>query len=275
MEITRQKMEEGLRLFIGRIMALSEIDRIQARGISIHKTDTKEEIQAKVAQIIEKSYHDRYSDVDLHVRVRLSPHDTVDAKTYRAMISRYGIDHTICLGIAFSPENHTYRIVPRDGLRYDMGLEVLLDEDAPMLEETPAFLRQIPGDGWKDADRFWFVQVQALGKLYRRNFLIGDHLANMNLNETMVLQMRMRDVQYGTTHHRDGHSERLTYLHDLKDLQAHPERCPYHNDHPVFNYIADKLYAAGYAYDKLAEQLIEGYEGRRNIFWEIWEAYRA
>lgn len=275
MELTKEKMAEGLGRFIGRIQALPEVCTIQARGTWIYKTDTVKEIRVKVAEIVEKSYHDRYSDVDLHVRARLSPHDTVDAKDYMAMISRYGIDHTTCLGIAFSPENHTYRIVTKEGLRYDMGLEILPDEDAPLLKDAQDFYRRIPGEGWRAADRFWFVQIQALGKLYRRDFLIGDHLANMNLNETLVLQMGMRDRQYGTTHHPYGHSEKLAYLPYLEDLRAHPGRCPYHNDHPVFNYIADKLFAAGVVYDRLAERQIEGYEKRGEIFWEIWAAYAS
>lgn len=307
MQITKQVMRDEFEEFVERIFCLPETYVVKAKGRVIGKADKKGEVRDKVAAIVDESFHDRYSDIDFHVGVRLSPYGKVDAERYSAMRERYGLYRGECLGIVFVPENYMYRIVMRNGMRYDMGLDIIMDEQAPMLDEEVfwggqmrAVREELPlggkvhimgetrfGDGEgkngtgeitreeMDADRFWFVQVQALGKLYRRDFLISDHLANLNLNETLVLQMQMRDIRYGTNHHRYGYSEKLEYLRYLEDLQRNPKKCPYHEENPVFNQIADKLFAAGAAYDALAKQQVKGYEERSGIFWEIWEGYRG
>lgn len=307
MQITKQVMRNEFEKFVERIFCLPETYVVKAKGSVIGKADKKEEIRDKVAAIVDESFHDRYSDIDFHVGVRLSPYGKVDAERYSAMRERYGLYRGACLGIVFVPENYMYRIVMRNGMRYDMGLDIIMDEQAPVLDEeifsggqTRKVREELPlgakvyimgetrfGDGEgkngtgeitreeMDADRFWFVQVQALGKLYRRDFLISDHLANMNLNETLVLQMQMRDIRYGTNHHRYGYSEKLEYLCYLEDLQRNPEKCLYHEENPVFNQIADKLFAAGAAYDALAKRQVMGYEERSGIFREIWEGYRG
>ena len=66
----------------------------------------------------------------------------------------------------------------------------------------------------ENINRFWFVQIQALGKLYRKDFLISNHLANMNLNETLVQQMVLRDMEHGTNHHRYGYVEKIAYMNN-------------------------------------------------------------
>ena len=68
--------------------------------------------------------------------------------------------------------------------------------------------------------QFWFVQIQALGKLYRNDFLISSHLANSNINETFVQQMVLRDLKYHTNHHQYGDKEDLIYL-------KYTGQCPY------------------------------------------------
>ena len=47
-------------------------------------------------------------------------------------------------------------------------------------------------DTIENINRFWFIQIQALGKLYRKDYLISSHLANMNCNETLVMQIVLR-----------------------------------------------------------------------------------
>ena len=119
----------------------------------------------------------------------------------------------------------------------------------------------------ENISRFWFIQVKALGKLYRRDNLISAHLANMNCNDTLVMQMIMRDHEYGTDHHRYGYSEELEYLKDL-------ENDPYRTDDPVFNRIADQLYAAALAYDRLAKYFYPDYRDRSGSFFALWDWYK-
>ena len=119
----------------------------------------------------------------------------------------------------------------------EIGTELSVDEFADIpdgVEEN----KDWPID---NVNRFWFIQIQALGKLYRKDNLISAHLANANCNEALVMQMIMRDRQYGTNHHRYGYSEELEYVKELGKV-------PYSSDDPVFNRIADQIYAAALAY---------------------------
>ena len=117
-------------------------------------------------------------------------------------------------------------------------------------------------------NRFWFIQIQALGKLYRKDHLISSHLANMNCNDTLVMQMVMRDLQYGTSHHRYGYAEELEYV---KELGKNPYK---HND-MTFNMIANHLYAAALAYDRLAKHFYPECQGRSEEFFAIWDWYES
>ena len=96
----------------------------------------------------------------------------------------------------------------------------------------------------ENVNRFWFVQIQALGKLYRKDFLISNHLANMNLNETLVQQMVLRDMEHGTNHHRYGYEEQIAYM-------SNRNKCPIKTENDYFNIIADKIYCAALTYDEL------------------------
>lgn len=55
---------------------------------------------------------------------------------------------------------------------------------------------------------------------FRNDFLISSHLANVNINETLVLQMVLRDLKYHTNHHRYGYKEEPAYL-------KYTAQCPY------------------------------------------------
>ena len=91
------------------------------------------------------------------------------------------------------------------GGRYDFGFDFEYDGDAELsLEEHRTYMAENANWPIDNVNRFWFVQIQALAKLYRRDYLISSHLANVNCNETLVMQMVMRDLERGTTHHRYG-----------------------------------------------------------------------
>ena len=143
-----------------------------------------------------------------------------------------------------------------------------------MYDDTAEKIHMIPvrekenNPDWpaESVNQFWFVQVQALGKLYRNDYLIGDHLANRNLNETLVQQMVLRDLKYGTNHHRYGHKEELTYM-------KYKNECPAKTDDIVFQRISEKIYCAALAYDELTSVFYSDYEKRSKNFFEIWECY--
>lgn len=88
----------------------------------------------------------------------------------------------------------------------------------------------------------------------------------MNLNETLVQQMVLRDMKYGTNHHRYGYEEELIYV-------KYQGMCPMKSGNDTFDLIADKLYSAALAYDELTKIFYPEYEGRSEIFFEIWKCY--
>ena len=110
------------------------------------------------------------------------------------------------------------------------------------------------------------MQIQALAKLYRKDFLIGDHLANMSLNETLVQQMVIRDIKYGTNHHRYGYEDELDYI-------KYKNKFPIYTSNERFNLIADKLYCAALSYDELTKSFYSEYKARSTYFFEIWNSY--
>ena len=184
-------------------------------------------------------------------------------------IDRFGVNSTAALGWCFIPENKMYRIVFRDGMRYDLGFEFEYAENMNLDPgEQPDAGEQ--NDNWPadNINRFWFVQIQALGKLYRKDYLISCHLANMNCNETLVMQMVLRDLKYGTNHHRYGYAEELEYIRDLGKM-------PYRTGDQTFDRIADYLYAAALSHDRLAKAFYPHDQSRSNDFFAIWDCYEA
>ena len=106
------------------------------------------------------------------------------------------------------------------------------------------------------ADSFWFVAVQVLGKLLRRDYLISAHLSHMLLMETLVTQMVQRDEKYQTNHHRYGYAEALDYRQ--VDVSPYADLIE-----------GDETYAC------IAEQLIRAALCRANAekFIAIWRGY--
>lgn len=260
----RENVRLELNKLLSRVFTLEEIDCVKIRDIEIRSNAHREE---KVEEALEESYHDCYSDVDLAVVVKLSPKDVVTQMQYMKRIDRFGFDRESCLGILFVAENNMYRIIQKNGIRYDFGFHFVYDDNAREISlGTEAEYYDNPKWSVENIDRFWFVQIQALGKLYRNDFLIGDHLANAGLNETLVQQMVLRDMEHNTNHHRYGYSEKLEYLKNRNS-------CPYKTDNEVFNLIADKLYCAALAYDELAAQFYPEYEKRSPVYFGIWESY--
>ncbi len=270
-EISKNIIIKELNKRIEDIFSLPETCSVKIRDIVIEKIQSQETIQESILKAVENCYHDVLSDTDLAVTVKLSPYDTVTPDQYMQMIERYKITSDNYLGLAFVKESKMYRIILQNGMRYDFGFAFLLDEKADKFIIELDTNQNKNDDNThlplENIDRFWFVQIQALAKLYRNDFLIGDHLANMNINETLVLQMVLRDIKYGTNFHRYGYQEELEYLQSVET------ECPYEKENPIFNLIARKLFSASLIYDKLAPKLNCQYKDRRKIFLDIWDRY--
>lgn len=264
MLLNRESMTNALHELIQKIFLLQEVTYVRIRDVIIKKGDVSDE---KIEQAMDRSYHDCYSDVDLYVNVKLSAKDTITPVEYMKRLERLGIKEEDCLGLIFSKENRLYRIVLKNGMRYDLGFEFEFNENIEYIQRTPQ-KEKYNNPNWpmKNINSFWFIQIQALGKLYRKDYLIADHLANMNLNETLVQQMVLRDIKYGTNIHRYGYEEELSYLKNRG-------MCPIHTENSVFNEIADKLYCAALTYDALAHEFYPEYEDRMGDFFEIWTCY--
>lgn len=271
-EITPQIIQQEMKIMVHTIFSLPETKDVKIKDITIEKNQSEETMDKALSAAVEKSYHDALSDIDMTIHVVLSPADKITSDIYAKNIERYGITRENCLGFQFQEGNYIYRFVRKDGIRCDLVFEFTLDENAPLLKSEEFTLNdkasQTPEEQINQAaDNFWFLQIQALAKLYRKDHLIAAHLANMNLNETLVLQMIQRDQAYGTNFHRYGYQEELQYLQDI------PEECPYKSENSTFNYIADNLWRASCAYDKLVKQDYPFYRERRDTFFEIWECY--
>lgn len=260
--LSKQTMENAFFAFLKEIFSLPEIVSIKVRD----KTITRDNMAIASQSAFDIGYHDCYSDIDLSLKVRLPCDNSVTPAEYVKRIDRFGVHKGNALGWYVAPENMTCRIVFKNGMRYDFGFEFEYAEGVEL------DLGQHPDDtentSWPDdnINRFWFVQIQALGKLYRQDHLISCHLANMNCNDTLVMQMVLRDIQHGTNHHRYGFAEELEYVKALG-------QCPYETENPVFNRIADQLYAAAIVYDKLAHHFDSQYQSRSECFFAIWNSY--
>lgn len=261
MEICFEQYVQALTETVNCALALPEVEHIRIRDVVLMRNDARLEHIRKAAEI---SWHDLYSDVDLCVKVRCRQDEK---QACMRKMERFGFGRENCLGRAFVPENNMWRLVTRSGMRYDFGFEFAADETAPgfSLPET-----ELPQETalWpmEQAERFWFVQVQALGKLFRRDYLIADHLAHMNLNETLVQQMVLRDLKKGTNHHRYGDGEARVYE---KYLSA----CPFCTGDDSHDRIARKLYAAAAAFDELMALFEPAWEARTPLFTQLWQCY--
>ena len=260
MEITRENIRRELEKFVNRIFLRPEINCVKIRDVVIERgTEDKKSLE----KAIDKSYN----DLDLSVVVSISSKDTIIPMEYMKHIERFGITAYKCLGFCFVEKNSMYRIVLKNGMRYDFGFEFEYSDTAELIT-FQSIEEEYSNPNWpiENVNRFWFVQIQALGKLYRKDFLISNHLANMNLNETLVQQMVLRDIEYGTKHHRYGYEEQIAYVRNK-------HKCPIKTENDSFNMIADKIFCAALTYDELTLLFYPEYKARCSDLMEIWWCY--
>ncbi len=258
----KQDMEEAFLQYLGELFKMPEIISATVKENAI----TRENINEAGRTAFEAGFHDIYSDTDLVLKVLLPRDGSVTPEDYMKRIDRFGVTSDSALGWMFVPVNHLWRVIFKNGMRYDLIFEFEYADLSPVVLGTCAV--EDENENWPadNINRFWFIQIQALAKLYRRDYLISAHLANMNCNETLVMQMIMRDLKYKTNHHRYGYSEQLEY-------EKYLGRMPYRTDDLTFNKIADNLYAAALAYDGLVKFFYPGYQSRSGEFFAIWKCY--
>lgn len=169
---------------------------------------------------VERCWHDCLSDLDVEV---------------------WGVDASRLVQgmhlLGASVQGNVLRLVTKQGFRADI---ICYDTTAEMA----------------DTDAFWFIAVQALGKLLRRDYLIAAHLSHMLLMDTLVEQMVQRDKEYHTNYHRYGYSEALRYLQ--AEVAAY-----------------DDLIAGDPTYTHIARQLVRAalcHDGAKHYF-VIWRGY--
>ena len=263
--LSKERMEELFIQFLEGLFSHSEI-----RSACVKKIDiTRETMKESGRRAFEACYHDCYSDVDISVKVCLPKNGSVTSDEYMKRIDRFGVADETALGWMFVPVNNVCRVIFKNGMRYDLVFEFEYSDDVNLdMGEQNSEIENNPEWPVENINRFWFIQVQALGKLYRRDYLIGSHLANMNCNDTLVLQMIKRELEYGTSHHRYGYSEEPEYVKNLG-------KSPYKTDDQTFNRIADHLYAAAVAYDHLVKDFYPQYKDRHDSFFAIWDWYES
>ena len=260
--ITKQYMEEMFLQYLKELYMLPEVISADVKGTAI----SRENISGDGKRAFEAGFHDIYSDVDLRIKVCLPKDCSVTPEEYIKRADRFGISEDTALGWMFVPANNICRVIFKNGMRYDLIFDIEYGEVQNAVLQTGTAYDE--NENWpvENINRFWFIQVQALGKLYRRDYLISAHLANMNCNDTLVMQMIMRDLEHGTNHHRYGYSEQLEYTEYFGKM-------PFTGDDPVFNRIAERIYAAAMAYDSLVKYFYPGYQDRSDEFFAIWKEY--
>lgn len=261
-ELSKGSIKINFGLLVDRLFSLPEIAYIKVKGLELHRSNKTDMLPFA----INECFHDVYSDIDLCVVVKLSTKGGVSPDAYIRHVAHWGFPLEKILGMCFVPENNLYRIILKNGMRYDLEFEFVFQEDAPIINLAPAKMHNNLNWSVERINRFWFVQIQALGKLYRNDFLISGHLANININETLVQQMVLRDLKYHTNHHRYGYQEEFTYLKYIM-------QCPYQSGNTTFNYIADRIYSAALAHDELTAFFYKDYSPRSKDFFDIWNCY--
>ena len=266
----REDMRRALVELVGRVEQLPEYE-----GVCVGKVELNSRNNAQIDAAVEHRWHDALSDIDARVRLALAG-DDLPAYLTAAGARRLGFGPEEVLGLCVDArgEEALYRIARRDGMRFDLKLQLRPDSGRAALGLAPERDEPEPGEGriWprptaEHADRFWFVQVQALGKLLRGDYLIADHLANCQTNETLVMQMRLRDDAKGTCVHRYGGRERLEYL--AAEAPAFPAA------DGTAEHIGRKLAAAARAFDALTAAQWPGYRARAEEFYAVWRALEA
>jgi hypothetical protein len=248
--------------FFNTLFALPEVRDVSMKGIAVSDAQDAWAIEKGVGACL----HDRLSDVDIAIALRVHPQDLAEARgLYEGRLSRLGFAAEAVLGAQFHRDvrgrNQTLRVCLRDGFRMDCVFAAGEDEAAARID-TPRRKEE-------ESDPFYFIAVQALYKLLRGDHLIGAHLAHALLSDTLVEQMIRRDEERGTIFHRYGYAETLAYRE--VDLAPYADLWRDHADE-THRAVAQTLCRALLAYGQVArtpEKQIER-AGKNADFFAVW-----
>ena len=129
-EINRETMREELLQRLISIFSLPETRFAVIKRLYIPKASDREALKDLAAQAVERCYHDFVSDIDIHVHVVLSPQSPFSREEYLRRIDRFGFREQECLGVIFAKETDTWRIILKNGMRYDFIFELTFDSQA-------------------------------------------------------------------------------------------------------------------------------------------------
>ncbi len=246
--------------FAAHLLSLPEVQHLLVKGCRLERPAPGEPLpQDAVRRAMAACWHDGLSDVDMTIVVK----NAAACADFFRHPRRFGVDEDSCLGWFVTEDSGVCRVVFRQGFRYDLTVQSA--HEPP--REQPSLTVSGKGEWPMEAvNRFWFVQVQALGKLYRGDYLISRHLAHMQLNETLVMEMVLRDAAHGTCHHRYGYRESAVYR-QFEGL------CPILTGDAEFDGIAAQLYCAAMACDQLTAAFHPEQPPRTPALMDIWQEY--
>lgn len=266
MQITRQTMQLQTVEFLKAFFALPGFHSVSIKGISPVSPDDSQ----AVLSAVDASWHDILSDVDFKVRIAIHPSLRCQAGPVSHMLLHLMGQKEGFLGLSIQGNAcktqedavETVRLCLTSGYRADIIFEIQWDDSVPPLPVCENAISPAV------CDAFWFIAVQALGKLLRRDYLIADHLAHMLIMEGLVLQMEARDVRYGTNIHRYGYGEVPAYQNT--DIEAFAFL--FDKIEPAGRRTAENLCRAALTYDTLTGR-DSSKQSKHEIFFALWNCY--
>lgn len=260
--ITKEFMYKELRNLLKLLFALPELESIVIKEVVIQSVNDEKSIN----RAVDRSFYDIYSDVDIHIKIKLSEHEYKgNSSIYADCMSRLGFANDI-LGMSHyctEPRGEVIRICKTNGMRFDLIITATYVEDTPLLPHIHI------SENCEKINNFWFVAVQALGKLMRKDYLISTHLAHMLIQEGIVLQMVMRDKEKNTSIHKFGYAEELDYLNIFNNEEVYFKK----TSDETYNYISKLIYSAVKSYDRMVPLLNASYKSRIGNYLDIWSCY--
>lgn len=260
--ITKKFMYQEVKKILESLFSLPELENIIIKGVEISSLEEEHAINLA----LDNCYHDTYSDVDIEMKIKLGRGEyNSTSPIYADCLGRLGFGDDI-LGMSHyctEERGEVIRLCKTNGMRFDLITTAECSEDIPLLPHTNI------SEDLRKINNFWFVAIQALGKLMRKDYLIASHLAHMLIQEGLVLQMIIRDNEKSTNFHRFGYGEELEYLTIINQ-----EDILFANtSDDYFNHIARLLYSAVKSYDSLSLSLNNSYKSRLKNYLEIWSCY--
>lgn len=260
--INKEFMYQQTLELLKHLFSLPELVNVEIKGVRVLSIEEEHAL----IKAINECYHDMYSDVDIQLKIKLNRDEyNRNSSVYADCLRRLGFENDI-LGMSHyrtEERGEVIRICKTNGMRFDLIIATECAEKIPLLQHGCI------SEELRKVDDFWFIAIQALGKLMRRDYLISSHLAHMLIQEGLVLQMILRDKEKNTNIHRYGYAEDLEYFAVLNNPEI-----PYLKTSDItYNHIAGLLYSSVISFDRLYSLLDSSYKARAENYISIWESY--